>query len=279
MSLSSVFRSGHRSTHSSVRRKAARTVRDQAVLVTLATGDPDLEVRLLAVERITGDVNLCTVALEGNHLDARLKAVRRIQDPRLLATIMRRRKHLDLMLACFERIRDPSVLAQIAGDARQSLTARRIAINMFADQGLLLDLLETIREPSLRRAAIEKIIDPGLRRRLETEGSVTRRAERIDRILATYDPLIVVEMLGTFRDSVTAVRTLATLVSDGGEAGERAAHILHLQLKHAKPSIRLAALKGLASTHMITGDAIAELAASDPDPRVRNEAARWLTQR
>ncbi len=276
MGLATLFRSGYRSANPAVRREAVKTLTDETTLVALASHDPDLEVRLLTVERIPSETGLRTVALQGEYIDARLKAVRRIQNPRLLADIMRRRKHPDLMLACFEGIRDQAVLTQIAGDVRQSLTARRIAINMFADQGLLLELLETIREPGLRRTAIEKLSDPDLRRRLQHEAASQSRRGRIDRILAGHDPLLVVEMLGAFRDSLAAVRALAKLVAGGGEAGERATEILTRQLKHAKPAIRLEALHGLIPTQSISGDALAELAESDPDPRIRSEAAAFL---
>ena len=58
---------------------------------------------------------------------------------KVLAEIMRQRKNPDLMMACFERIRSQEVLEAIARDRAYNVTARRIAINMFADQNLLVD--------------------------------------------------------------------------------------------------------------------------------------------
>ncbi len=274
MTLSDLLKPRYRRRDPAARRAAVRSLADEATLVELACHDPDLEVRLLAVDRIAATAGLRQVALDGEHLDARLKAARRITDPEVLAEIMRRRKNPDLMMACFEGIRDPEVLAAIARDPRQSLTARRIAINMFADQELLLQVLHTVREPVLRKAALERVTDPELRRSLQASVAGHARAGRIDRILARHDPRTVVEMLGVFRDSIGAVRALGTLAAMGGEAGERAVAILVRELRHARPAIRLAALEQLARAGTLAEDVRTELAEADPDPRVREAAAR-----
>lgn len=263
----------HHSADPVVRRKWVKGLRDAPALIDLASKDPDLEVRLLAVDRMTGETALKEVALHGEHLDARLKAARRISDPRVLADIMRERKNPDLMLACFEGIRDQEVLAEIAGDPRQSVTARRIAINMFADQELVLKVLRTVREPSLRRAALEKVTDGDLRERLRSEVEEHVRVGRIDRILEHYDPEVVAEMLGAFRESRSAVKALGTLAARGGAAGERAVEILTRQLKHARADIRLEALHQLAAAKAVPADMVSELAEEDPDRAVRQAAA------
>ncbi len=256
-----------------VRRDAVKRLADEEILVGLASDDPDLEVRLLAVGRVASEDGLLRVAMNGKYLDARLKAARRIQNPRTLARLMRERKQPDLMMACFEGIRSQEVLREIAGDPRQSVTARRIAINMFADQKLLLEVLHSVREPGLRRAALERVEDPELRRRLAAEVEEHRRAGRIDRILDSYDPEIVAEMLGAFRDSEAAVRALGTLAARGGDAGARAVEILIRQLRHARAGLRLEALHQLAGVGAFPADVVEEMAEDDPDSRVREAAA------
>ncbi len=273
MALANLLQPRYRHSDPAVRREAVKRLGDEAALVRLASSDPDLEVRLLAVNRIGSQDGLVAVAVDGQYLESRLKAVRRISDPRTLAGIMRERKQPDLMMACFEGIRDQEVLSEIARDPRQSVTARRIAINMFADQELLLEVLRSVREPGLRRVALENVGDPELRRQLESELEEHRGAGRIDRVLDAYDPEVVVEMLGAFRDSTAAVQALGTLAARGGSAGARAVEILTRQLRHARAEVRLAALRQLAEAGALPADALEPLAEEDPDPRVRKEAA------
>ncbi|HHQ47857.1 MAG TPA: hypothetical protein ENK19_03135 [Acidobacteria bacterium] len=266
----------HRRRDPVVRRAAVKGLTDEEILRELAATDPDLEVRLLAVDRIVSEEALYRVARDGKHLDARLKAARRIRNPRILARLMRERKQPDLMMACFEGIRDHDVLREIASDPGQSVTARRIAINMFADQELLLEMLRSVGDPGLRRAAIERVQDPELRARLTEELEERRSTVRLDRILDSFDAEVVVEVLGAFRDSETAVRALGTLAERGGDAGVRAVEILVRQLRHARGDLRLEALRELARLGAAPGNLLEEMAENDPDPRVRSEAAATL---
>ncbi|MCK5803373.1 MAG: hypothetical protein KAI66_11095, partial [Lentisphaeria bacterium] len=253
-----------------------RKVRNELDLVRIAVADPELEDRLLAVERLVGQEAFKEVALTGNYLDARLKAVRRIQDQRMLAGIMCERKQPDLMMACFEGIHDPEILEEVAKDPRQSLTARRIAIDMFADRELLLDILRSVSVPVLRRAAVERIGDEALRKQLEEELLAHRPDEHLDRILETNDAEVVVEFLGAFRESPAAVRALGRLARGGGEHGEHASAILSRQLKHARAEIRMLALEGLRAADAFPPAVAEEMAGSDPDPEVRRLAGAAL---
>lgn len=276
MGLGQLLRTGRRSADAGSRRKAVRRIQDEAELIRLACHDPDLEVRVLAVERLRSQTALRRVAVEGEHLDARVRAVRRIEDPRVLAGIMRERKQPDLMMACFEGIRDQEVLAEIARDPGQSLTARRIAINMFADQALLAELITSLRAPALREAALERIQDPELRARLHREenGGAERDPEaRALELARITDPDDLAEVLGAFRDSPGAVRALGALASDAGGGSRRAAEILVRQLKHPRPEIRRLALEKLAAAGRLPENELAVLEENDPDPGVRALAA------
>jgi hypothetical protein len=271
VSLTDFLKPRHQHHDPAVRMRALESVADEAILVRMACEDPDLEVRHRAVDRLRTVDALRRVALDGKHLDARLKAVAKIDDAQVLAQVMRERKNPDLMMACFEGIKDQSVLEAIARDPAYNVTARRIAINMFADQDLLADLLKTVRAPALRRAAASRIDDPELRRQAEEEA----RAEQahpdrhMDRILERYDPEVVVEMLGAFRDSTAAVRGLGVILARGGAAGERAAEILARFLLHAKPEIRLEAVAQLRPAAESMREQLEELVEKDADPQVR----------
>jgi hypothetical protein len=278
VSLGNLLRPRHRHRDPAVRLRAVDKLEDEALLLQVACEDPDLDVRQRAVERLRTTEALREAAIHGRHLDARLKAVARIEDPHVLAEIMRERKNPDLMMACFEGIHDQKVLESIAGDPAYGVTARRIAINMFADPGLLSQLLERFQAPGLRRAALRRL---GGERAVEAERAESRQQgprpdEHMDRILEQYDAQDVAEMLGAFRDSPAAVRGLGVIVARGGPAGERAAEILERVLKHATPEIRVEALRQLEPVAQRMAEQIRQLADHDPDPRVRGAARRCL---
>jgi hypothetical protein len=142
---------------------------------------------------------------------------------------------------------------------------------MFADQNLLADILKTVRQPALREAARERLVDADVG---DTEATREQDAHadpdrHMDRILATYDPETVAEMLGAFRDSPAAVRGLGVILARGDAAGERAEEILGRLLKHATPDIRLEALSQLRPAARRMADDLRALGENDPDPRVR----------
>jgi hypothetical protein len=271
-----LLRPRHRHRDPAVRRRAVEKLQDEDILLELACGDPDLEVRHRAVERLQSTEALRKTAIQGQHLDARLKAVARIIDPWILAEIMRERKNPDLMMACFEGIRDQEVLQAIAGDPAYNVTARRIAINMFADPQLLAGLLDSLRAPALRRAALRRLT--GESAPPEALEERPHPEEHMDRILETYDAEDVVEMLGAFRDSPAAVRGLGVILTRGGGAGDRAAEILERLLKHATPEIRLEALRQLRPVVGRMSEVLQELAENDPDPRVRGAVRRTIQE-
>ena len=258
------------------RRTFVRRCQGEEELVRFSCEDSDLEVRLLAVEKLQSTTSLRRVATEGKHLDARLKAARAIKDPVVLAEIMCERKQPELMMACFEGIQDQEVLAGIARNPRQSLTARRIAINMFADQTLLADLLNSMRAPALREAALERIEDPALKERLRLEDEAAygpTPEERALELAKQIDSDELAEILGAFREAPGAVRALGVLASpDGGSSG-RAVEILRRLLKSARADIRLLALEQLDMVDGVPTDLLDDLVDGDPNPEVRTFAA------
>ncbi|MEN8163049.1 MAG: hypothetical protein ABFS37_02880, partial [Acidobacteriota bacterium] len=99
MGLLELIQQGRRSGNPRVRRDAARRCTGEEDLVRFSCEDPDLEVRLLALERLESTASMRRVAVEGEYLDVRLKAVRAIKEPVILAGIMRERKQPELMMA------------------------------------------------------------------------------------------------------------------------------------------------------------------------------------
>ena len=276
MGLLNLIKPDRRSSNPDGRRNSVRRCTSEGELVRFSCEDPDLEVRLLAVEKLSSTESLRRVAVEGEHLDARLKAARAIKDPAVLAGIMRERKQPELMMACFEGIKDQEVLAGIAGDPAQSMTARRIAINMFADQALLTELLSSLRVPALREAALERIEDPDLKERLRLEDEAAcgpAPEERALELAKQTDSDELAEILGAFRGAPGAVRALGALASPAGGGSVRAVEILRRQVKNARADIRLLALQRLAAVVEVPSDLLDDLADGYPDPEVRSFAA------
>jgi hypothetical protein len=280
VSLVRFLKPRHQNADPAVRMRAIESLTDESILVQMACNDPELEIRHRAVDRLKSTEALRDVALAGRYLDARLKAVARIDDSAVLAEVMRERKNPDLMMACFEKITDQKVLEAIARDPRYNVTARRIAIHMFADQQLLVDILKSVRAPALRRAAAARIEDPDLRRVAEQQARAEQQQpdRNMDRILERYDPEIVVEMLGAFRDSTAAVRGLGVIAARGGEAGERAIEILGRFLRHANPEIRLEAVRRIRPGAASLARELAELAEKEADPTVREALSALVSE-
>lgn len=276
MGLLNLIQPGRRTGKAEGRRTSVRRCKGEEELVRFSCEDPDLEVRLLAVEKLQTTASLRRVAIEGKHLDARLKAARAIKEPVVLAEIMCERKQPELMMACFEGIQDQEVVAGIAMDPRQSLTARRIAINMFADQKLLADLLISLRAPALREAALERIEDPALKERLRLEDEAAYGPgpeERALELAKQIDSDELAEILGAFREAPGAVRALGALASPKGGSSGRAVEILRRLLRSARADLRLLALEQLDGVNEVPTDLLDDLVDGDPNPEVRSFAA------
>ena len=279
MSLANFMKPRHLHGDPAVRARAMESTHDDTILVLMACEDPDLEIRQRAVDRLKAVDALRSVALEGKHLDARLKAVARIDDPTILAEIMREKKNPDLMMACFEQIKDQKVLESIARDPAYNVTARRIAINMFADQDLLADILKSVRAPALRQAAAARIEDPELRREAERQAQLEplEPDKNMDRILERYDPEVVAEMLGAFRDSTASVRGLGVILAKGGNGAERAAELLARFLLHARPAIRLEVVTQIRPAAASMADELSQAAEKETDPAVRTALEKLIS--
>jgi hypothetical protein len=270
MGLTSLWRDS--GADAEARRRAVAREDDEAKLVEYACRDADLETRHLAVDRLNTVSAWRAVALNGQHLDARLRAVEHIDDPWQLAEIVRERKNRELMLACMARITDQQVLALIARDARFNIATRRLAVQMFSEPALLAEVLSDLAEPGLRQALHERAGGgPSLPAPTPTAADVE---VRVDRLLTTYEPDVLVEALAAFRDSPGAVGALGVLCRRQDPASHRALEVLTRLLRHPRADIRVRAVGALACRTDVCADDLRTAAANDPDPRVRAAAAR-----
>jgi hypothetical protein len=226
---------------------------DRAELVEAACADDSPRVRLAAVARLDDDETLAKVALDAKELDVRIAAVERISSQQLLADIIKARKNYELMGACFARITDRKILEAIAQDTGYNPTARRIAVEQFADESYL-DDVERAREEKDHRVGDESI----------------------ERLLRASGDLRVVRAIGRFRNSEKAVRALGAIAKKGGESGGLAVEYLCRALGSSNPKVQATAkgeLCGLSDSELVS-----QLIRSLDDPKLREPVRDVLKQ-
>jgi hypothetical protein len=199
------------------RLEAVAEISDQARLAYVARTDPSLDVCRAALDRLTTDERLAEVARDARDMGVRLAAVERIGSDEVLEGIIRERGNLRLVRACLGRITDRAVLERIAADTAFAPATRRLAVEHFADESFLSDVL-----------------DDG--------DDETRKSEAaIERILEAYEGPRVVRAIGRFRYSEKALRALGTIAHKGGECGVLATEYLCRALGSSSPELRRAA--------------------------------------
>lgn len=226
---------------------------DRADLLDAACSDDSPRVRLAAVAQLDDDATLAKVALDAKELDVRIAAVERISSQQLLADIIKARKNYELMGACFARITDRKILEAIAQDTGYNPTARRIAVEQFADESYLDDIERAREEPDHR------VGDQAIGRLLQASGD-----------------LRVVRAIGRFRNSEKAVRALGAIARKGGESGGLAVEYLCRALGSSNPKVQLTAqgeLYGLSDPELVS-----QLVRSLDDPRLREPIREVLKQ-
>jgi len=237
-----IFRKDHHHDDPRVRLEAVAALDDQDALVEVACGDDSPRVRMAAVARVEGDERLAVIAKDAVELDVRLAAVERIESERLLAEIIKARKNYQLMGACFARITDRGVLESIAQDPGYNPTARRIAVDQFADESYLADL--------------------GGGDRPEDD----RGEPDVEGLMQAYGDVRVVRAIGRFRRSEKALRALGRIARRGGEPAEMAVEYLCRALASDNPDVRRRATDELARIR--DPDLVACLVRSLDDPRL-----------
>jgi len=226
---------------------------DRAELIEAACVDDSPRVRLAAVARLDDDETLARVALDAKELDVRIAAVERISSQQLLADIIKARKNYELMGACFARITDRKILEAIAQDTGYNPTARRIAVEQFADESYL-DDVERAREEKDHRVG----------------------DEAIDRLLQASGDLRVVRAIGRFRNSEKAIRALGAIAKKSGESGGLAVEYLCRALGSSNPGVQATAKKELCG--LSDPELVSQLVRSLDDPKLREPVRDVLKQ-
>lgn len=224
MGFLQIFKPAYKSKDPEVRLKAIEKIDDENLLARLAMDDPSPRVRSAAVRKVGNQDLLQEIALDGKEIDARIAAVERIDDQEMLAEIIKIRKNYQLTGACFTRITDRKILEKIAHDPGYNMSARRLAIEQFADEAYLAEMKEEISSHKKGKSQ-----------------------EEIDAIISKYGSERLVHALGKFRGSVSAVKALGEVMRRGGDAAQAAVEQLTKSLLHASPEIHREAEKQLAA--------------------------------
>jgi hypothetical protein len=241
----------HRHADPLVRIEAVQKLDDQDALVEVACTDDSPRVRMAACERVEGDGNLFRIAIDAAELDVRLAAVERISSEQMLADIIKKRKNFQLMGACFARITDRKVLEAIAQDTGYNPTARRMAVEQFADESYLADI----------SGPAEKEED-------------SEPTANIEALMEQYGGTRLVRAIGRFRRSEKALKALGKIARKGGDSGEMAVEYLCRALGSPNPSVQRTATEELAV--LSDPDLIACLVRSLDDPKLREPIQQVL---
>ncbi len=230
----SLFSPAYRSRDPEERLKAVAELSDQNILAELAKNDDSPRVRQAAVAKVTDQELLVDIALNGKEIDARVAAVERIESQQKLAEIIKVRKNFELMGACFQHITDKTILEAIANDPSYNRSARRMAIESYADESFLAEASQT-------QAPTRKEKTP----------------EEIHALMNKYGGVRLARALGRFRGSTMAMKALGDIMRQGGEGALVALEYLAHALAHANPDVSKAAHAQLVT--LTDGELIARL--------------------
>jgi len=213
MGIRDLFKPAHSSKDPEVRLRAISKLTDQKLLAEIAKTDKSPRVRKAAVARVKEQEMLFSIALDGQEIDVRIDAVERIESQRKLAQIIKIRKNFQLMGACFSHISDKEILQEIATNPDYNMSARRIAIENYADEAFLVD----IDQPESERKS--------------------NTPEDIDAYIKKFGGVRLARALGKFRGSKSAIIALGEIMRRGGEASLIALEYLVQGLDHSSPEI------------------------------------------
>jgi len=234
MGIKDLFKPDYQSDDPDVRLKGIDKCSDQEILMQIAMTDSSPRVRMAAVQKVDEQALLRNIALDGEYIDARIAAVEKIESQEQLAEILKVRKNFQLMGACFARITDKKILERIANDTGYNMSARRIAIENYADESFLSEM-----KPA-----------PGA-------DSPVKSKQEIGELVKKYGGDRLVHAMSKFRGSKNAILALGEIMRQGGESALTALEQLAQSLGHASPAIKKTAGDQLAT--MTKGEHVSHL--------------------
>lgn len=238
-------KSDHESKDPEIRLEALSKTEDQNVLANLAKSDSSPRVRLAAVAKVSDQDLLAEIALDGNEIDSRIAAVGKIESQQKLADIIKVRRNFKLMGACFARITDKKILNAIANDTGYNMSARRMAIEGFADESYLSEAT------------------------IEAEGTAKPKSpEEINALIKKHGGVRLARALGRFRGSTAALMALGEIMRRGGEAAVIALEYLAQALAHANSAVAQTAHDQLVTLN--DGELVAKLIAQMENPNLQD---------
>jgi hypothetical protein len=246
-------KSPHESKDPEVRLEAVRDTDDQSLLAKLAKYDSSPRVRKAAVAKVTDQELLTSIALDGKEIDSRVAAVERIESQKTLAEIIKVRKNFKLMGACFAGITDKKILNDIANDTEYNMSARRMAIEGFADESYLAEISshdKTVAGP--------------------------KSPQEIDTLIKRHGGVRLARALGRFRGSKSSILALAQIMQRGGEPASVALEYVAKALAHANSDISREAEQQLSS--LKDGELIAQLISMMDDPNLYHKILAILAR-
>ena len=154
-----------------VRKAAVKKIHDIALLVRLATSDPDSGVREEAADTLAG------MAVHAQEPAAGRAALEGLSQPRQLLTVVRTAADATIRRAALDRITDAKALAAAAREAIDG-DLRLLAVSRLGDPGQLLSLALNSEHKPVALAAADKLEDEGALRAVSARAKSPAAARR-----------------------------------------------------------------------------------------------------
>ena len=213
MSIRDIFRPKYKHSNSTVRLTAVeRVVTNQEVLASIAKTDDNLQVRRVAIDKLSDQRLLAEVAWDAKESGTREDAVRKLTDSAVLVRIVKSDKSVDVRLAAAKKLSDHLVLAEIAR-TDGSPTIRRSVVQKIEDQAVLTDVAKKDDDWSVRFYAAEKLVDQVLAQHIFAEIAKASKEHRKAAIAKLSDQIILANFAKDDEDDsvrLEAVKNLKT---------------------------------------------------------------------
>jgi len=143
-----------------LRETVKKFITDPGILSRLAFSDVPGDVRLNAVDKITGQSYLNRIATRAKDKSIRKRAIAKLNDPALLIPLAKNDPDRDIREAAISAVPDQKVLKDLALDDSLDKDMRKFAIGKTTSQSMLMEIFQTLPDANLRRAALENITEP-----------------------------------------------------------------------------------------------------------------------
>ena len=131
---------------------------DQDLMVKLAKSSNSIDVRCMAIEKITSPSELTWIAKNASATEVRIAVVRKVKEASLLAEIAQSDKDANVRAAAVNQMTDRAVLADIA-QTDSDAGVREVAVRRIDDNAILANIAQSDSDAGVRATAVNQMTD------------------------------------------------------------------------------------------------------------------------